>query len=99
MAAMPRPAPPGTGAPAIGAPGNGNGPRGLSGARAAIRLTGTLPGHQQQVIGLPGSLGRPPLPRLSRGEILKAVCQETQRLSERRDTVLENEHTLVQGRP
>ncbi len=63
-----------------------------------VRLTGLLPGHQQQVIGLPGSLGRPASPRLSRGEILKAVRQDAQRLSERRDTGLETEHALVQGR-
>jgi hypothetical protein len=56
-----------------------------------------LPGHQQQVIGLPGGLGRPPASRLSRGEILKAVRQDTQRLLERRDTVLENAHAPVQG--
>jgi hypothetical protein len=46
---------------------------------------------------LPGGLGRPSPPWLSRGEILKAVCQDTQRLSERRDTILESEHAPVQG--
>jgi hypothetical protein len=46
---------------------------------------------------LPGSLCRPSSPLLSRREILKAVCQDTQRLGERRDTILENEDALVQG--
>ncbi|MGE5132230.1 MAG: hypothetical protein ACM32E_04875 [Gemmatimonadota bacterium] len=47
---------------------------------------------------MPGSLGRLASPRLSRWEILEAVRQDAQRLSERRDTILENEHALVQGR-
>ena len=46
---------------------------------------------------MPGGFGRPPSPRLGRGEIFQAVCQDTQRLSERGDTALESEHALVQG--
>ncbi len=54
-------------------------------------------GSKQQVIGLPGSLGRPTSSRFSRGQILEAVCQDTRRLSERGDTVLKGEHAPVQG--
>jgi len=57
-------------------PRGGNDPRGPSGARAPIRLAGVLSCHQQQVIGLPGGLGRPSSLGLSCGEILKAVCQD-----------------------
>ena len=46
---------------------------------------------------MPGSLGRPSSRWLTRGEILQAVCQDTQRLSERGDTVLQGEQTFVQG--
>jgi hypothetical protein len=56
-----------------------------------------LAGHQQQIVGLPGGLGRPSSLGLSRGQILQAVRQDTQRLLEHGDAVLEGEHATVQG--
>ena len=52
-------------------------------------------GSEQQIIGLPSGLRRPVPPWLSRGEIFQAMSQDSQRLSDRRDTVLESENALV----
>jgi hypothetical protein len=68
-----------------------------SAAQALIRLAARVLGSEQQVIGLPGGIGRPSPRWLGRGEILQAVRQDAQRLSERGDTVLEGEHPPVQG--
>jgi hypothetical protein len=71
----------------------------MSGARVAFCWRRVRqPGRKQQVMGLPGGLGRAVPGRLIGWKILQAMGQDANRLSQHCDTALERVHAIFNSR-